>query len=339
MRSALYFPHTEVQSKSVVHASLLLWDTLEYIAPNDPYQPEYADPEIAEAMKLIGRPRIATVDEQKKVHSLIEELLQTGVPETFRYSPKSGDRDQAYEIWPQKLLPDTWQLLRSKGLTDDPLGNHDYPMSQAAGLSVMAILADVLAGQTRTRITDRGLAYATIANATEATSHAEDATRVVPLTFKGIAVDRLPMEKLIAFRMREDKENGSDYRNLRHTYLKAIEDHLETISKVAPNSVDRNELDRAFQSDMEDDLADLKKELGFAKRDAWLAKDIVALVIAGGALLAAAGASEFHMPEVLTGAGSAVLLGGFLNTGNKLAKARYDVLRKHSMAYLYELNG
>jgi len=42
---------------------------------------------------------------------------------------------------------------------------------------------------------------------------------------------------------------------------------------------------------------------------------------------------------VITGAGAIALLGGMLGTGNKLAKARYDVMRKHPIAYLYEVAG
>ena len=340
MRTALYFPHTEVRSKSVVHTALLMWDSLEFIVPFHAYQPHYDDSETAEAMEVIGQKRIPTEKEKRDLHVLVEDLISAGIPETFRYSPASGRQDYTYEMWPQKLLGDTWDLLRSAGLTDRPLDNHDYPMSQAAGLSVMAILADVLAGQTRARITDRGLAYATIANAPKVAGDAQEPMRIVPLTLNGIAVDRLPIERLIEFRKREFKERrGSDYRALRHNYLNAIEQHFGRIANVAPHSRERVELDRVFESDMEDDLRDLKRELGFARNEAWLGKDVLTLAIAGGALLgAAAGIPDIPVPEVVTGAGSAAMLGGLLGTGNKLAKARYDILRKHPMAYLYEVS-
>ena len=62
------------------------------------------------------------------------------------------------------------------------------------------------------------------------------------------------------------------------------------------------------------------------------------LAIAGGALLGlAAGVPDMAVPEVVTGAGAVALLGGLLGTGNKLAKARYEILRKHPMAYMYEI--
>jgi hypothetical protein len=338
MHTALYFPHAEVRSKNIIHDALLLWDRLEYIAPYHGYQPDYADAESAEAMELIGEKRVPSEREKQDLHALISELVDKGVPEIFQYSPSSGERQEAYEIWPQKLLDQTWELLRAKGLTDRALDNCDYPMSQAAGLSIMAILADVLAGDTRTRITDRSLAYATIANAPKVASDAEAPMRIVPLTLEMIAVDRLPINKLIAFRKREEIERfGSHYRKLRHQYLDAIQEHAATIANVAPNSKDRTELDRVFQARMKDDLRDLKHELGFARNDAWLSKDVITLAIAGATLLGSATIPDMPIPQVVTGAGTAALLGGVVGTGNRFAKSRYDILRKHPTAYLYEI--
>jgi len=338
MRTALYFPHTQVRNKSIVHTALLLWDALECIVPHQGYRPQYADREMAAAMEIVGKQRTPTAKEKFRVHTLVEDLVRGGVPESFRYSPKNG-QTELYEIWPQKLLGETWDLLQDKGLTNRRLDHYDYPMRQAAGLSIMAILADVLAGETRARVTDRGLAYATIVNAPKVAGDAEHPVQVVPLTVKGIAADRLPIDRLIAFREREAKESSSDYRSLRNNYRTAIEKHLRQISVHAPGSPDRVELDRAFEVDMEDDLRDLKRELGSARRDAWLSKEVVTLTVAGGALLGlAGGVPHMPMPEVVTGVGAIALVGGLLGTGNKLAKARYEILRKHPMAYLYEVS-
>jgi hypothetical protein len=43
----------------------------------------------------------------------------------------------------------------------------DYPASQAGGLTLMALLADVMAGRTKTRLTDQGIAYAALSNVTD----------------------------------------------------------------------------------------------------------------------------------------------------------------------------
>lgn len=340
MRTALYFPHTEVRSRSLIRTALLTWDNVEYIAPFAGYQPDYQDRDIARAMDVIGKKRVPSRTEQDRAHEYVVDLLQSGVPETFKYMPQDGARTPEYEIWPQKLAEKTWRLLGEQGLTDGFIYTEttDYPTSQAAGLTLMAILADVLAGETRARITDRGLAYATIANAPGITADAQEADRVVPLTFKGIAIDNVPLDRLIDFREREAKSGSGDYQALRHKYQNAIEEHLERISSVRIGSKDREELDRIFADDMERDLVELKKELGFAKKDALLSRDIVALVIVGGALIAAAAAAPpFVLPGVIAGGSGVALIGGLLGAGNKLAKARYDVLRNHKMAYLYQL--
>lgn len=339
MRSALYFPHTEVRSKELIRSALLTWDHLEYIVPFVGYNTNYDDQDSARAMEIIGRPRVASTDDQAKVHALVDELLHKGVPETFRYSPADGRQTPEYEMWPQKLMGKTWDLLRTHGLTDAPLSNMDYPTSQAAGLTLMAIIADVLAGDTRSRITDQGLAYATIANVSKVDEQPEDYEEVVPLTLKVASLDKVPMSRLIEFREREEKSAaGMDYRTLRHNYLAAIEKHAERISKTSPGSADRTELDRNFVSDIEKDFYDLKTELGIAKRDALFTKEMFTLVLAAGAAaVAAAAGAPVLVPSAIAGSGGVVMLGGLLGTANKFGKARRDVMRKHSMAYLYEL--
>lgn len=334
MRTALYYPHTEVRSENLVRNALLTWDKLEYIAPYKGYRPSYDNAQIAEAMEVIGDPRTVTVAEQERVHELVEDLLRDGVPEIFHYSTVKGN---PYEIWPQKLAESTWELLKQRGIANDKLANADYPVSDAAGLSVMAILADVLAGETRARITDRADAYAAIANAPTSRADGQNHDLVVPLTLKTLSLDQVPLQRLIDFRKREAKSSSNDYTTLRHNYLDAIEKHVARIATVEADSADRAELDRIFAETMESDLRDIKTELGFAKKEAWITKDVITLAVAGGAFLADTLSGHISLPGVLSGSGAAVLLGGLLGSGTKLAKARREVLRKHPMAYLYEI--
>lgn len=336
MHTALYFPHTEVRSEQLVRTALLQWDRLEYISPFGGYHPPYQDREMAEAMELIGTGRSPSEEELKEVHGHIEELLKDGVPEVFLYSPSNGRETPDYELWPQKLAWETWQLLHDRGVLGHRLPNFDYPASQAAGLTVMAILADVLAGETRARVTDQAQAYAAIANAPrplryDATAH----ETVVPLTLKAVNLANVPTRHLIDFRKREEGANGHQYRTLRHNYLKRIETYVTDLCKMTRAS-DRDELERCFSEAMERDFAVLKDELRFARNDAWLDRGFVTLVssaaIAGSALVGFGA-----MPEVVGPTGAAVMLAGALSPVNKLAKTRLDVLQKHPMAYLYEL--
>lgn len=343
--NALYFPHTEVQSKSLIKTALLTWDELETIAPFPGYRSRYQG-DMAEAMELIGKERSPTEIEKNKVHALVEELVSQHLPETFSYRPENWEG--TYEMWAQKLSPKTWRLLDSQGLVGGRLANTDYPASQPAGLTVMSILADVLAGKTRTRVTDRAQAYATIANAPKAAQDAVGADtfqQIVPLTFKTIAVEHIPLKALIALREREAKEaNGRDYRRLRHNYVDRLRAHVAEAAEHLPGSADRVDLDHQFERDMEHDLLDLKRELRIAGRDTIFSKECITFV-ALGAGLAAAAATAGHlatMPMAIASAlnatGAAVTIGGGINMFPKYGDARRKALAAHPMAYLYELN-
>lgn len=350
MRSALYYPHTEIQSKSLIRSALLTWDQLEYIVPFKGYRTHYEDKAIAEAMELIGKPCAPSPRDQQQMHELLVDLIDNGVPETFLYNIMQDNTNfdnhyrNSYAIYMDKLLYETWSMLRHHKVIGELLRNSDYPTTEAAGLTIMAMLADVMAGETRARVTDRSFAYATIANVANvrpaSKDQAQDIIEVVPLTFKTIALDAVDLNRLVAFRKREVTDrNGHQYRALRHNYLKQLEDHLAKVVHHRLGSKDRDELDRAFEEDMEDDFRDLKDELGMAKTDAILSKETVAFVLAGlsgvGALI---GGAHVAALEALTWAGAPAMIGGVLGVASKFGSRRRDVLRKHPMAYLYEIS-
>ncbi len=340
MRAALYYPHTEIRSEGLIRSALLTWDRLEYIVPYKGYAPNYQNREIAEAVELIGEAVIPTDQDRRAVHEQLKELIAKGVPEPFRYDG-GGVRGQDYEMWPQKLLPETWHMLREHAVIGDLLENADYPATQGGGLTIMAMIADVMAGETRARVTDRGLAYATLANVAKAPDEAvaddHDIARIVPLTFKSLALEHVGLDRLIAFRRREEKSGGHDFRTLRHAYIDRLTKHLTEASKHPPEGRDRKELDRIFAQEMEDDLLDLKRELGLAKSDVLLSKDTITFVLAGAGLVGAALAAQFSIPAAVGAIGGPAAIGGVIGVATKFGAKRRDVLRKHPMAYLYEI--
>lgn len=338
MRTGLYFPNVEVKSESIVRTALLMWDQLEFIVPWVGFDTQYRTPLIARAMELVGQPRTPTQKEQKEVHKQIIELLADGVPETFRYKQRAAPEPDDYGMWTPKLAPETWQFLVEEGLCG-PSGDYDHALRKSAGLSLMSILADVLAGETRSRITDLEIAYATIANAVKRPAEKPSAHYVVPLTFKAVSVEEIPLERLIHFREKEAKEQSKDRQTLRHAYVAAVERHAANIARYAPGTPDRLEIDRIFVTDMERDFADLKRELGYSRRDAWLSKEFVTLAIAGAATVGAALAPPpFALPALIGGPTGAVsLVAGVAAAHNKFSKTRYEIMRKHPTAYLYQL--
>jgi hypothetical protein len=85
----------------------------------------------------------------------------------------------------------------------------------------MSILADVLAGETRARVTDQAQAYAAIANAPRPLEYEASAHDiVVPITLNAVNLAMVPTQRLIEFRKKEDGADGHQYRSLRHNYLR-----------------------------------------------------------------------------------------------------------------------
>jgi hypothetical protein len=148
MRSALYYPHTQIQSASLLKTSLLLWDRVEFLVPDPSYRPSYPDAAVSEAVELIGVQRCPTEEEKKDVHLKLEEFVARELPPVFYYRALPG-QSEPYEIYPQKLLYDTWRMLEKAQLTSSPLANSDYPATDATGLTIMSMLADCCAGETR----------------------------------------------------------------------------------------------------------------------------------------------------------------------------------------------
>lgn len=86
MYSALYYPHTSIESESLIKTALLLWDQIEYIVPYDGFEPEVEpNGEMAQALELVAKPHCPTVDERKLAHMQISDLVEKGVPEPFKY--------------------------------------------------------------------------------------------------------------------------------------------------------------------------------------------------------------------------------------------------------------
>src|SRR3546814_753324 len=79
MRSAIYYPRTQVHSKAIMKSSLLLWDRLHTIVPMQHYEPDYYDrADMAEAWELIGSPIVPMKDQKERAHEAIEATLRAG---------------------------------------------------------------------------------------------------------------------------------------------------------------------------------------------------------------------------------------------------------------------
>ena len=342
MRSALYFPHTEIRSEGLFTTALLLWDQVHVLVPWDGYQPSYKNKDHAMAFELIGKCHAPSQDEKKQAHEFVEDFATRPLPDAFSYTSVTNP-SEVYEVYPQKFRHDTWDVLMKTGLSGGSLPNLDMPMSAPAGLSLMSILADCCAGQTLARITDRGAAYASLAGLLAQESdtevEAQGATeRLSALTIQVIDTAGIPLKKLIGFRENEVKSaSGHALRGLRHRYLDRLSTQASNLIAARKKS-DRAEIERQFKQEMVDDLKELRSELRLSAGETLGSKDVVISVVAGvGAVVAPL--IGMPVPDVVSASGAAAIIGGLLSLRSKFAKSRYDILKKHPMAYLYEMKG
>jgi hypothetical protein len=302
-------------------------------------------------VELLVRNHVPSEQEQEDVHSTLSSILEHGIPDWFRldYAPIDQDLEYGnhYRIYPEKLATQTWHMLERRGLAiwDGPVS--DYGVSQALGLFLMSLLADARAGTQRQKITDRTTAYTWLSQYATAAlggqylrdsgaiQQAEAYNRLVPLSLRIIDTDKIPLKRLVDFRRREATENrGSDYRTLRHNYLKHLEDYAKLLASPDLTEGDKEEVVRRYWSDLEAKLGDLKAELGIARSDALLNKDVVTTVgFAAGVPL-----TPLAVSAAMT-ASSALVGVGVLTGLNRYRTARRAALRnrENPASWLYLL--
>jgi len=299
-------------------------------------------------MELIGVPHCPAPDEQREAHVRLEEFVRQRLPGEFYLKRSSArrrafDHEEPYEMYPEKLLPKSWEILRKARMAGRLLDNSDYPLTEYAGLTVMSILADCCAGTTRCRITDRGDAYATVAgllgnnpNAPKV-KRADARAQLVPISLKVVDVAAMDFAALIKLRQREEKESNQSLRDLRHRYLEGLEGYVARLADTQTTKADAKEIQQQFADDMKRDLKDLKTELGFARTDVFTSREFIATVVTGvGTAASWLAGVQLPLEGVITLGGAPVAIGGLLATRNKYLKEREAILKKHPMAYLYE---
>jgi hypothetical protein len=329
---------------NLVKSSLLLWDQVEFIVPDEHYRPHYQSPSVSEAIEFLGVMHRPDLDEKCQAHKKISALISEGLPDSFRYTSK--DPRELYEIYPQKFLPDTWRVLQHAKLAGAPVANSDYPLAEHAGLGVMSILADCCAGQTKRRITDRGAAYASLVGtlASEPADElerqdTEGEERLVGITLSVIDTPSIPIQRLIEFRKQEAKDTSRTLTAARHNYVDKIEAHLKKLTGLKHKG-DRRELDRVFAESVRDDLAALRHGLKVRAKENFLKREtFTAISVIGTAIGAFALGAPVVIPGAATIGGAIATIGGVVSAKNKYSKERLELIAKNPMAYVYEAKG
>lgn len=324
MQSALYYPHSTIRDESLLKNALLLWDVVDVIVPFDGFKPYGGSKQAERALEIIARPRAPSDDEKAVAHDRVLRLIQADLPDWFKFEPANANL--GYQIYPQKFMPDTWDALRASKLAEqyNEVEFGDYVLSKWLGLSVMSILAECCAGETRRLVTDEEDSYAALGRCLMAETggvyRTADTTheRLVTLSIDTIGLRDVTLAELCDLR-----ENESAFmRTLRHNYLAAVDSFVAQAANVTRKN-DRLEIERIFRQKLEDEIKDLQKALRRGAISTLLSKEMCV------AVLAAAGA----MIEPWTS--SVVAVGALGKSLVEYRAGREETMRKSATAWLY----
>ncbi len=348
MLKALYYPHTEIVNPIVIKNALLLWDEIETIVPDDhlPIWSSAKNHDLAEAGEIVIRRRIPTNSEQRTTHKAITEILDNKASEDILNKDLPGWEPPRFSVYEQKFMMNTWDMLQQRGLVKQTEGMKEFEMPPVLGFLMMSLLADTCAGSQIQKVTDRVEAYRWLSQynavalgseyfVTNTISQEQSAyDRLVDISLKLLDARKVPIRKLIEFRKREAKHGGTHFSQMRGKYSETLQIYINRLGKEAKNQSDFEEIERQFTKDMENDLSDLKTELGMANTNALLSKEVVLTIV----ILAGCFINPF---EALTSVGTEVggvaivpLLKGWINYRG----SRKAALQKHPMSLLYLAN-
>lgn len=344
METALYYPHTSVQSSGILKTALLLWDNLECITPGDRAfrRRRFKSRQYNEAHDLLVVDHAPTVQEKRRAHSAVAKLLKECPPLSFLQDTVS-ERNTKYVIYPNKFLAQTWELLERSGLAEYGDLSDDYSVPPAFSYLMMSILANECAGTQKQVITNRVKAYSWVSEfyanelggkyvtGLDASDVGLKYQRLITMSLQVLGADKIPVKSLLAMRKREAKGNSSDYREMRRRYRETLTEYVNRIQKDAKTGGDVKEIHRQFKEDMKQDLKDLKAELNLASISALFSKEMVvtAIVVAGALATPISGITT--LATTMKGVGVAPLI----KTAATYRSARNKALRKSAMSWLF----
>jgi hypothetical protein len=336
LRSAIHYPHSTISNVDTMKHALLLWDKIHVIGPWKGFDPGHKG-EIGEAWAMVGRVTVPDPAEQRRAHKDIVTFLEARDrlgPKFFLNADKAAS--EIYEVYPQKLLGETWDKLVQAGLAGDLLPNADRPLTTWGGLVIMAKLADACAGQVFARVTDRTAAYRAIADELERPEEfSRDAAAAVPVLLSLIDASSLPLENLMRFR--DDERDPT----LRHRLLDAVNDHVDALRKVESlNQI--TALQEQFEGEMRRNLKDLRDALRWNKIRFTVSASILTVVTgafaAGTALLSGPMQVGAALGALSTAGIGVKQVSDFFGAGLDLSERQRTTLAKHPMAYMHLLS-
>jgi hypothetical protein len=327
MLTALFYPSFAL-SESLFKNALLLWDRIEYISPSKDFPGSYPDPLMQKAASQYTIPRVPSQSEKQQAHDAIIELLDHPLPQWFFLNKYEIEKEVRFQISPQKFLPETWEAIAEKGLIRDA---ETGLTRDALGLTMMSILAECCAGSEKRLITDKASAYSSLeryfvtrAGAVSG-SYEDRCERLVTLSLRVLDFKHVSLTRILDIREKENGANGSQYKALRHGYLRKIEHHAGLLAKAVSAS-DIEEIERVFQQEIKTDLHMLMDELKDEGVKVVLSAEFAAAV-ASLASVPTTGLLGYSLAEI-----------ALLRKRTEYRSARNKILKNHPMSWLYSLN-
>lgn len=328
MYSAMYYPFTGPESKTFLQTSLFLWDSVDFIVPFREFPLRGGSRDVDEALEIIGRRYVPTKSDKSAMHSELEDICTN--PQLQSLVFEIDERRVNYDFYPQKLLPETWQMLSQSKLAKivdsggDIYGAATRPLF---GYYMMSLLAVCCAHNKKRLITDQNDPYRALSKLLVDGVPDESidwAGRLIALSLSGPDFRELSLSDLVNLRKREDKLLA----DLRRTFLDGVDKATSEIAANADNPNIVRDVIRGFSEGMELDLQDLKSALRRSAKSLILSEECLVSMVAATAVAPL---------EPLSGV--LVTVGGLIKGISEYRDRRRRILREHPSAWLVEAAG
>jgi hypothetical protein len=99
----------------------------------------YSDREFAQAFELIGVTRTPKDSEKSRLHEQLEDMATRQLPPSFYYSTTFNPDSRDYQIFTEKLLHRTWDMLVEADIAKRSVSGAGVSLTENAALTVMAM--------------------------------------------------------------------------------------------------------------------------------------------------------------------------------------------------------
>ena len=336
MHSALYYPFTGPERESFVKTSLFLWDTVDFIVPFRDFMPRGRTRDEAEALEIIAHPYVPTAADKQNAHEEFEKICEGEVTDQFVFDLSSPE--SVYDFYPQKLLPETWDLLAESRLAHIIKSEDGVSGASTNGLFgyyMMSVLAVCCSNERKRLVTDNHDPYRALANimVDEKQSEGEKDDwlgRLIAISLSGPDFGDISLRRLIELRKNEDQL----LQEMRRSFTNTVD---ETASSIAEHSNNPNvvvELINAFTAKTEKDLTELKRALNRSATSLILSKECAFSVATY-----AAGLLASPVTGGLSLAGAVLTAGGLTSALMSYQDRRRKLLRDHPTSWLLAAAG